>query len=113
MPDIDDLNTHTKGTFYEVFGSAWVQRLAARIGCYYTPQYRSWLNLTGSELSCLARQFVAHCRKGDLETLQSEIAAWSNNVNDRQPGIDWRMTVTDARSKLKQIYPNDPVLPQH
>jgi hypothetical protein len=48
---------------------------------------------------CLAR------RIGDIETLRSEISAWSTDVNNKQQGVDWQMKVDDARTKLKSVYP--------
>ena len=37
--------------------------------------------------------------------MQTEIAAWSADVNGRQRGVDWQMTVGEARRKLKSVYP--------
>ena len=42
----------------------------------------------------------------DLQTLQSEIAAWEGDRNNRQPKIHWHFSTTDARIKLKRLYPN-------
>ena len=44
-------------------------------------------------------------RIGDLKELRREVAAWAADVNARQRGVDWQMTVTDARCKLKSVYP--------
>jgi hypothetical protein len=40
-----------------------------------------------------------------LKTLREQIAAWSNDVNRRQRGVDWQMKIEDARCKLKSVYP--------
>jgi len=40
-----------------------------------------------------------------VETLTTEIAAWSTDVNSRQRGVDWQMKIGDARIKLKSVYP--------
>jgi hypothetical protein len=37
---------------------------------------------------------------GDIEALTAEIAAWLNEVNERQRGVDWQMRIGDARVKL-------------
>ena len=66
----------------------------------------SWLNIAENELSSLTRQCVAGRRFGTLAKLQTEIAAWSNDVNNTQRGVDWQMKVSDARCKLKSLYPN-------
>ncbi|MEO2015644.1 MAG: IS630 family transposase, partial [Fuerstiella sp.] len=62
-------------------------------------------NIAENELSSLTRQCVAKRRIGDIETLQKEIIAWSDDVNDTQRGVDWHMKIDDARSKLKSVYP--------
>ena len=101
----DNLNTHTRGAFYEVFEPARARALVRRIEFCHTPKHGSWLNVAESELSCMTRQCLKHRRFGDIETLRSEIAAWSADINDTQRGVDWQMTVGDARRKLKSIYP--------
>jgi hypothetical protein len=44
-------------------------------------------------------------RIGDLDTLQTEIAAWSTRVNKKQRAVDWQFTIDKARVKLKRLYP--------
>jgi hypothetical protein len=78
----DNLNTHTKGAFYEVFEPARARQLVRRIDFCYTPKHGSWLNIAENELSSLTRQCVA-----------------------TQRGVDWQMKIDDARSKLTSIYP--------
>ncbi len=53
----------------------------------------------------MTRQCLSGRRTGDLETLRTEIAAWSTDVNTGQRGVDWRMKIGDARRKLKNVYP--------
>jgi hypothetical protein len=101
----DNLNTHTKGAFYEAFEPARARDYVKRINFCHTPKHGSWLNIAENELSSLTRQCVANRRIGDLETLQQEISAWSNDVNDSQRGVDWQMKIDDARTKLKSVYP--------
>ena len=101
----DNLNTHTKGAFYEAFAPSRARELVRRIEFRYTPKHGSWLNIAENELSSLTRQCFQGRRIGDLATLQSEIAAWSDAVNQAQRGVDWQMKVDDARCKLKSVYP--------
>jgi len=101
----DNLNTHTIGAFYEAFRPARARALVGRLRFCHTPKHGSWLNIAENELSALTRQCVSKRRFGDLATLQAEIAAWSTDVNSTQRGVDWQMKVTDARSKLKSLYP--------
>jgi DDE superfamily endonuclease len=101
----DNLNTHTKGAFYEAFPPARARALVRRIEFCHTPKHGSWLNIAENELSSITRQCVGGRRIGDLKTLREQIAAWSNDVNRRQRGVDWQMKIEDARCKLKSVYP--------
>lgn len=101
----DQLNTHTKGAFYEVFEPERARQLVRRIQFCYTPKHGSWLNIAENELSSLTRQCVSGRRFGDIETLREETAAWSIDVNQTQRGVDWQMKIDDARCKLTSVYP--------
>lgn len=101
----DNLNTHTKGAFYEAFPPEQARNYAKKIEFCYTPKHGSWLNIAENELSSLTRQCVGRRRLGDMETLREETRAWSKAVNNRQKGVDWRMKIEDARYKLKSVYP--------
>lgn len=101
----DNLNTHTKGAFYETFEPERAHQLVRRIQFCYTPKHGSWLNVAENELSAMTRQCVNGRRFGDIETLRDEIAAWSTDINNIQRGVDWQMKVKDARCKLTSVYP--------
>src|SRR5262249_11081562 len=101
----DNLNTHTKGAFYEVFAPARARHLVRRIEFCYTPKHGSWLNIAENELSSLTRQCVAGRRFGDARTLRTQTKAWSSDVNGVQRGVDWQMKIDDARCKLASVYP--------
>lgn len=101
----DNLNTHTKGAFYEVFAPERARELVRRIEFCYTPKHGSWLNIAENELSSLTRQCISGRRFGDIETLCEETTVWSTDVNTTQRGVDWQMKIDDARCKLISIYP--------
>lgn len=101
----DNLNTHTRGAFYEVFEAQRARALVKRINWCYTPKHGSWLNIAENELSSITRQCVGGRRIGTIEELATEIAAWSSSINAKQRGVDWQMKVEDARCKLKSVYP--------
>jgi hypothetical protein len=101
----DNLNTHTKGAFYEAFEPTRARELVRRIEFCYTPKHGSWLNIAENELSSLTRQCVDDRRFGDTRVLRTEAKAWSSDVNYTQRGVDWQMRIDDARSKLKSVYP--------
>ena len=101
----DNLNTHTKGAFYEAFEPERARALVRRIEYCYTPKHGSWLNIAENELSSMTRQCVTGRRFGDIETLRAETEDWSSDVNGTQRGVDWQMKIDDARTKLKSVYP--------
>lgn len=101
----DQLNTHTKGAFYEVFEPQKARQLVQRIEFCYTPKHGSWLNIAENELSSMTRQCTAKERFGDIKTLQQATTAWSTDVNSTQRGVDWQMKIDDARCKLTSVYP--------
>jgi hypothetical protein len=59
------------------------------------------------ELSVLQHQCLDR-RIPDEATLTREIAAWEHQRNTEQATIDWRFSVSDARNKLKRLYPSLP-----
>ena len=101
----DNLNTHTRGAFYATFPPKQARAYVRHIEFCYTPKHGSWLNIAENELSCLTRQCFHGRRIGELEFFQEEITAWSNRMNGLQRGVDWHMTIDDARCKLKSVYP--------
>jgi hypothetical protein len=103
----DNLNTHTRGAFYEAFPPAQARAYIRRIEFCDTPKHGSWLNVAENELSCLTRQCFHGRRIGELTVLQDEITAWSNDINNLQRGVDWQMKIEDARCKLKSVYPKN------
>jgi DDE superfamily endonuclease len=109
MPGItlvcDNLNTHTKGAFYEAFPPEKARSYVRRIHFVYTPKHGSWLNVAECELSCLTRQCLSDRRIDDVAKLQTEIAAWATRTNAKQRAVDWQFTIEKARTKLKRLYP--------
>ena len=101
----DNLNTQTKGAFYGAFPPDQARDYVRRIDFVYTPKHGSWLNVAECELSCMTSQCLKDRRIGELETLQSEVAAWSARVNENQRAVDWQFTIDKARVKLKRLYP--------
>ena len=101
----DNLNTHTKGAFYEAFAPEVARAYLRRIRFCYTPKHGSWLNVAECELSCLTSQCLCGRRLAELAELQSEIAVWSAKTNAKQRGVDWQFRIEDARVKLKRLYP--------
>jgi hypothetical protein len=103
---LDNLNTHGRGSLYEAFPPEEAFRIARKLEFHYTPKPGSWLNMAEIELSILQRQCLKR-RIPDEETLKREVAAWERERNDSKETIDWRFSITDAREKLKRLYPSN------
>ena len=104
---LDNLNTHKPASLYEAFTPAEARRMLKKLEFHYTPKHGSWLNMAEIELSVLQRQCLAR-RIPDEATLVREIAAWEAQRNKERATIDWRFSITDAREKLKRLYPSPP-----
>jgi hypothetical protein len=102
---MDNLNTHAVSSLYQTFPPEEAFILAQRLEIHYTPKHGSWLNIAEIELSAMAAQCLGTRRIGDIQTLNRELAAWHTHRNKSQKGVDWRFTTTDARIKLKRLYP--------
>ena len=101
---MDNLNTHTTGSLYQAFEPARAHALAERLEIHHTPKHGSWLNIAEIELSALTRQCLDR-RIHDLEDLNTELAAWQHQTNHDQRQVDWHFTTTDARTRLRHLYP--------
>ena len=101
---MDNLNTHTTASFYEAFPPEEARRLAERLEIHYTPKHGSWLNIAEIELSVLQGQCLNR-RIADIETMRNEVDSWQTNRNNQIKKINWQFTTTNARVKLKRLYP--------
>jgi len=101
---LDNLNTHKAASLYEAFAPWEARRIVKKLEFHYTPKHGSWLNMAEIELSVLQRQCLDR-RIPDEATLTHEVAAWEKQRNAEKATIDWRFSITDAREKLKRLYP--------
>jgi len=101
---MDNLNTHTGASLYEVFEPSEARRLLERLQIHYTPKHGSWLNMAEIELGVLSGQCLDR-RIPDKGTLETEVTAWQCRRNTAEAKIDWRFTNDKARIKLKRLYP--------
>jgi hypothetical protein len=101
---MDNLNTHTLGSLYEAFEPAKAHDLATRLEIHYTPRHGSWLNIAEIELAALSRQCLDR-RIEDLDVLNHELTAWQDAVNADQRQVTWHFTTSDARTRLRHLYP--------
>jgi hypothetical protein len=101
----DNLNTHTMGAFYEAFPPEEARAIVRRLEFRHTPKHGSWLNIAENELSSMTRQCVTGRRFATVDLLRSETTAWHTASNAKQRGVDWQFKISDARRKLKSVYP--------
>jgi DDE superfamily endonuclease len=101
---MDNLNTHSTGSLYEAFEPAKAHALTRRLEIHHTPKHGSWLNIAEIELSALTRQCLDR-RIDDIDVLNGELTAWQDAVNTTQRQVNWHFTTSDARIRLRQLYP--------
>lgn len=102
---MDNLNTHTPSSFYEIFPPEEARRLARKLEIHYTPKHGSWLNMAEIELAALTRQCLQR-RLATPELMRQEVANWQQERNQVKVTLHWRFTTVDARIKLKKLYPS-------
>jgi len=101
----DNLNTHTKGAFYEAFPPEQARQYVKKINFCYTPKHGSWLNISECELSAMTRQCLSGRKLSTIKKVKKQVKAWAKKINEKQRGVEWQMKIDDARIKLKSIYP--------
>lgn len=101
---MDNLNTHRLSCLYEAFTPEEARRIAEKIEVIHTPKHGSWLNMAECELSVLEKQCLAD-RIGDEATLSQRVSIWNADRNNRTKKIDWQFKTSDARIKLRRLYP--------
>ncbi len=102
---VDNLNIHTAAALYEVFAPAEARRLVKRLNFRYTPKHGSWLNMVEIELAVLSGQCLDR-RIAAVDKLRREIAAGEAKRNTAKATVKWQFDTTQARTKLKRLYPS-------
>ncbi len=100
----DNLNIHTPGSLYEAFLPPVARRLTEKLEWHYTPKHGSWLNVAECELTALGKQCLNR-RIGAADELRREVEARVDDRNEREVAVRWRFTTTDARIRLRHLYP--------
>lgn len=101
---LDQLNTHSPASLYAAFPPAEAKRLADKLEIHLTPKHGSWLSMAELELSVLQRQCLRQ-RLPNQAAMEREVMAWSTQRNTQIKRIDWQFTSSDARLKLRRLYP--------
>ena len=101
---LDNYNTHTPANFYKHFEPKVARELTEKFIFHFTPKHASWLNMAEIEFSALFGQAL-NKRIPNQKALKKEILAWETNRNQNSKTVDWKFTSSDARVKLKKLYP--------
>jgi hypothetical protein len=100
----DNLATHSLGALYKAFEPELARTIARKLEWHYTPEHASWLDMAEIELSALSSQCL-HRRIENLNCLEREVRAWTERRNAAQVRINWQFRTSDARIKLRRLYP--------
>ena len=100
---LDNLNTHTKGAFYDHLPADAAWALAQRFEFEYTPKSASWLNMIEIEFSALAR-LCLNRRIPSFDQLRTEVLALIEERSRKQIKINWTFSIDDCREKLNSKY---------
>jgi hypothetical protein len=101
---MDNLNTHSPASLYVRFEPETARRIANKLDIQHTPKHGSWLNMAEIEFSALSRQCLSR-RIPSQEKLIQEVGVWESARNAATIGCNWQFTTSDARVKLKKLYP--------
>lgn len=100
----DNLNTHKIGSLYEAFDPARARALANKLEIHYTPKHGSWLDVAEILLNILTKQCLNR-RLSSIEEVRQETQKWMNVRNSQPTAVNWQFTTSDARTRLKSLYP--------
>jgi hypothetical protein len=102
---MDNFKTHSMGAFYETFEPPEAKRLIDRFEFVFTPKHGSRLNMAEIELHVLSSQCLSR-HIATMKKIKQEVEAWQKHRNNKNRRINWQFTTTDARIKLKRLYPS-------
>jgi hypothetical protein len=101
---MDNLNTHTIGSLYEIFSPEEARHIRDKLEIHYTPKHGSWLNMAEIEINVLVNCGLTK-RIPTIQQMKKEVKAWNIARNETVKKINWRFTTEDARIKLSRLYP--------
>ncbi len=101
---LDNLSTHKPAALYKFFPPQEARRILRKLEFHYTPKHGSWLNMAEIELSVFGRTMKNYIPYEHDFRREAEALAFERNRS--QAKVDWRFRNSDARIKLKQLYPS-------
>ena len=100
----DNLNTHNGASLYETYPPEEARRILNRLEFHSTPKHGSWLDMAETELSIVTRQCLDRRIDNSAEVARA-VAAWETERNGKECRIHWTFTISAARVKMKDVYP--------
>ena len=101
---LDNLSTHKPAALYKVFPPEEARRILRKLEFHFTPKHGSWLNMAEIELSVFGRTMKNYIPHEHVFRMEAEALAYERNRSFSK--VDWRFRSSDARIKLKQLYPS-------
>lgn len=101
---MDNLNTHKPASLYKILPPDEARRIIKKLEIHYTPKHGSWLDIAEIELNVMTRQCLSR-RIPNIDLLKAELSAWEDERNANKATVDWQFKTSDARIKLKSLYP--------
>ena len=102
---MDNLNTHSIGSLYKAFPPKEARRIGRKLDIHYTPKHGSWLDIAEIAINIMTRECLDR-RIPDVDTLRQELRAWNDAYCQQPSPVQWQFVSTDARIKLKKLYPD-------
>jgi len=99
----DNLNTHSKSSFYERFDAQTAYELSEKFDFHFTPKKASWLNAVEVEFSAIARNCL-NKRIPKKKDLEKQVLIYVKEREKKQIKISWQFSINDARKKMNRHY---------
>jgi len=100
---LDNLNTHTKGAFYDHLPADEAWALSQCLEFFYTPKSASWLNMIEIEFSALSRLSLKK-RIPTIDELEKTVQTFFRKRMEQKVRINWMFKIDDCREKLHSKY---------
>ncbi|MFT6138575.1 MAG: hypothetical protein ACJAVW_002642 [Spirosomataceae bacterium] len=101
---MDNFSTHKLENFYKIFPPEVAKAYLDKMEIVYTPVHGSWLNMAEIQFSIITRQKFDKPFK-NKEEVKAVVEKWKTEQNEAKKGANWQFKNSDARIKLKKLYP--------
>ena len=101
---MDNFSTHKLENFYKIFSPEVAKAYLDRMEIIHTPVHGSWLNMAEIQFSIVTRQEFDK-PFSSKEEVKKVVEKWKTKQNEQKKGANWQFKTSDARIKLKKLYP--------